>query len=561
MFIFNINTRKIAKTFMLVLCLAITTPTHADHNNLKIGMSQYPSTLHPMFDSMVAKSYVLGATLRPLAAYAADWKPMCLLCTVLPSFENGRAIKTADGKIEATYHLKDGLAWADGTPLTAKDFVFAWEVGKHPKSGASNADLYTRDIADIRIEDDKTFTVVFAKQQCEFAALADFYPLPEHLERAVFEKDPATYINRTLYNTKPATPGLHMGPYKIADVKTGSAIKIDKNAHWAGKAPAFETVTFRTIENSSSLSANLLSGDIDYIAGELGLLLDEALDFEKRLNKTKPGQYTVTYKPGLTYEHIDLPLDRPPFNNHKLRQALIHAIDREGLNTALFDGQQKIAHSNINPLDTVYDPNVTLYPYDPAKAEALLDEAGWKRGADGLRAEGNGRRLSITLYSTAGNKTRATVAQAIQSYWQKIGIDAHIQMLPARVLFGEIMRKRMFDGGVMYAWMSSPRNIPRSTLHGTMVPSEKNNYAGQNYPGYKNPAMDYSLNELEVVCEKNANQKLWSDIQSIYASDLPALPLYFRANAFIVPTWLKGITPTGHMHPTTFWIEDWNAAP
>jgi peptide/nickel transport system substrate-binding protein len=149
----------------------------------------------------------------------------------------------------------------------------------------------------------------------------------------------------------------------------------------------------------------------------------------------------------------------------------------------------------------------------------------------------------------------------VQSDWKKIGIDAKIENQPPRVMFGDTLRQRKFTGGIMYAWMSAPRNIPKTTLHSTMIPTPSNSYAGQNVIGYNNPAMDKIIDDLEIVCEPAANQKLWDDLQTLYAEDLPALPLFYRVDSFFIPKWLQGVTPTGHRHPTTLWIENWSIAP
>jgi len=550
------------------LALTMTAPPPvqaAAKKSLTIGISQFPSTLHPLFDAMVAKSLVLSAALRPVTVYDAGWQPLCLICTELPSFENGLAVLETrkDGKkgIAATYTLKPGLAWGDGTPVTAADILFGWEVGRHPASGVSNGEFFAKDIVDITSDAPDRFTIHFDKEKCDFALINDFYPLPAHLERTIFAEDPANYKNRTLYNTRPDTPGLYFGPYRIAAVTAGAAITLEKNPAWAGKAPAFDTVTFKTVENSSALTAHLLSGSIDYIAGELGLTLDQALSFEKRLNAAKPGKYNVIYKPGLTYEHIDLPLDKKPFDDVRLRKALLLGMNRAQINDAVFGGKQPVAKSNINPLDTVYTDDVTAYPYDPAAAEKLLEEAGWVKKPDGYRYNGEGKKLSISFSTTAGNKSREMIQQAIQSDWKKIGVDAVIKNEPARVLFGDTMRQRRFDGGIMYAWLSTPNNIPKTTLHSTMIPSAENNYAGQNYPGYSNPAMDKLIDDLDITCDAAANKALWQDLQKLYADDLPALPLYYRADSFFVPVWLHGLTPTGHQHPSTLWIENWSHSP
>lgn len=530
--------------------------------HLNIGISQYPSTLHPLFDAMVAKSLILSAAQRPMTAHNAAWQAECLICTKLPSFDNGLAVREtrADGKtgIAATYKIKPGLMWDDGTPLTAADFIFAWQVGKHPQSGVSNGEFFAKDIVNISSTAPDTLTVHFEKEKCTFAPINDFHPLPAHLEKAIFEEDPANYKSRTLYNTDPTRKGLYFGPYRISRLQSGAFVTLEKNPHWHGKAPSIDFITYKTIESSAALTAHLLSGAIDYIAGELGLTLDQALTFEKRLKNQRPGQYQVTYKQGLTYEHIDLPLDRAPFDDLRVRRALMHGMNRAQINDVVFEGRQPPAVGNINPLDTIFTANVTTYAFDPAKAGALLDEAGWQKGADGYRYNAKGARLTITFATTAGNKSREVIQQSIQSDWKKIGIDAIIKNEPARVLFGSSMRERQFTGGVMYAWLSSPLNIPKTTLHSSMVPSPENNYAGQNYPAYKNPAMDKILDALDVTCGAEENKALWHDLQKLYAEDLPALPLYYRAEAFFIPVWLHGVEPTGHLHPTTLWIENWS---
>lgn len=548
---------------ILAIQMAVALPAAAQTpQHLNIGISQYPSTLHPLFDAMVAKSLVLGAAQRPMTAHNAAWTAECLICTELPSFENGLAVRETYGEgktgIAATYKIRPGLSWDDGTPLSAADFIFAWQVGKHPQSGVSNGEFFAKDIRDITSSAPDTLTIHFDKEKCTFALINDFHPLPAHLEKKIFEQDPVNYKNRTLYNTDPAHRGLYFGPYRVAHLQSGAFITLEKNPHWSGKAPAIDFITFKTIETSAALTAHLLSSGIDYIAGELGLTLDQALAFEKRLKTQRPGQYNIIYKSGLTYEHIDLPLDRAPFDDIRVRRALLHGMNREQINNVVFEGRQPPAISNINPLDPAFTDAVTRYEHNPAKAAALLDEAGWKTGKDGYRYNAKGEKLTIPFATTAGNKSREVIQQAIQSDWKKIGVDAVIKNEPARVLFGSTMRERKFEGGVMYAWLSSPANIPKTTLHSSMIPSAENNYAGQNYPAYRNETMDKTIDDLDVTCAPDANSALWQQLQKLYADDLPALPLYYRAEPFIIPVWLRGIEPTGHLNPTTLWAENWS---
>jgi len=526
-------------------------------DTLTIGQSQFPNNFNPLIGSMMARTYILGMTRRPITAYDPEWKLVCFLCTELPSLEKGTAKyeTTKDGKpgIAVTYTLKPGMKWGDGTPITTKDVMFTWEVGRNKDSGISNQELFQR-IAGIDVKDDRTFTMHMTKRSCDYEGINDFDLLPEHIERKNFEANPAEYINRTAYDTDTTNPGLWFGPYKITQVVSGSHVVLERNKYWWGKKPAFNRIVVRTIENTGAMTANLLSGSIDYIPGETGLTLDQALAFEKQHGR----RFRIVYKPGLIYEHIDVNLDNPVMADVRVRRALLHGVDRETINKRLFDGRQPVANGSVNPLDKVYNPDVPKYPYDPKRAKALLDAAGWTEMKGGIRHNAKGERLQIEFMTTAGNKTRELVQQAIQSQWRQIGVDARIRNEPARVYFGQTVRHREFKDLAMYAWFSAPENVPLTTLHSTMIPTKENNWSGQNYTGYDNPKMDKIIDDVEVVCEPKKNMKLWHDLQTLYSTDLPALPLYFRADAYIMPQWLVGVVPTGHQDPSTLWVEDWS---
>lgn len=543
----------------LFAAAAFAGPSHAQpklKDELVIGMTQYPTTLHPSIESMLAKTYVLDMARRPFTAYDKDWKLVCMLCTELPSIENGRAAieDLPDGKqgIAVTYTIQPDAKWGDGTPITTKDVLFTDEVGKHPQSGVASGELYRR-ISKIDVADDKTFTLHFTKLTFDYAAINDFNVLPEHLERARFA-DPASYRSRNGYDTDTVNPGLYFGPYRIVEKAVGSHIVLERNPTWWGKPPHFRRIVIRVVENTAALEANLLSGSIDYIAGELGLSLDQALTFEKRHG----GKFDILYKQSLIYEHIDVNLDNPILRDKRMRQALILGIDRAVINQQLFGGRQPVADTFVNSLDWIHDPHVTSYQRDEKKAAALLEQAGWMAKGKGPRVNGKGEPLVLELMTTAGNKNREQVQQVLQSQWRQLGIDVRIRNEPARVFFGETVTKRRFPAMALFAWFSAPENVPRTTLHSQEIPTQENNWAGQNYTGYRNSEVDGLIDAIEIELDRDQRKALWSRLQAIYAEELPALPLYFRADPFIIPKWLKGIEPTGHQDISPLWVENWH---
>ena len=525
-------------------------------DQLVIGMTQFPATFNPNINSMLAKSFVLNMTLRTVTTYDQDWNLVCLLCTELPTIENGLAkseiLPNGNTGVAATYTIHPGATWGDGTPVTTEDVVFTWEAGRHQQAGFAGLEGYKRILA-IDIVDGKTFTLHSDRLSYDYNSLNQFYVLPSHLERGPFEQ-PSEYRYRTTYDTNSTHPGLYFGPYRVTDVESGAQIVLEPNPHWYGSPPYFQRIVVRVIENTAALEANLLSGAIDYVAGELGFTIEQALSFERR----KGGSYNTFYKAGLIYEHLDFNLDNPLFADRRVRQALLYALDRKQLVEQLFGGHQPVAHSSISPLDRIYSKSVPVYSYDADKASDLLNSAGWSIIRDGVRHNTDGHRLSFTLMTTAGNKSRELVQQVLQSQWLESGIEALIRNEPARVFFGETMAKRTNQGMSMYAWISAPGSLPRTTLRSDNIPSESNGWSGQNYPGYSNPHMDDLVDSIEIELDPSKRMPLWADFQLLYATDLPALPLFFRAEAYFFPKWLKGVRPTGHLSTTTTWVEEWS---
>lgn len=537
---------------LLAFAAFATAPAHAK-DELVVAMTQMPGTWNPIISSMLAKSLISNMTARPLTAFDAEWKLVCLACTELPTVENGKArvVDLPDGKkgMEIDFELRD-LRWGDGVPVTTKDVAFTLEVGRHPLSGVASAEGYKR-VLKLDIKDDRRFTTIIDRVTFDYNS-SGLMLLPAHIEKPIFEANPAEYRNKTAFDTQTTNPGLAFGPYRIVEVVPGSRITLEQNSTWTGEKPHFKRIIVKIIENTAALEANLLSGSVDYVLGELGLSLDQAIAFEKR-HGTK---YNVVYKPALIWEHIDVNLDNKLLADKRVRQAMLLAIDRKAMSEKLFDGKQPIAHGGISDLDPMFSPGARQYGYDPAEAKKLLDAAGFSTIRNNVRQNAAGERLSIELGTTAGNRVRELVAQVIQSQLRQVGIDVRIKAEPPRIFF-DVMGKRNYSGLGMYAWVQRPGGVPRSTLHSKEIPTAENAWSGQNYPGYANPRMDQALDDAERELLVEKRRGFFAEIQKIAADDLPSLPLFFRVDPFVIPKALKGVTPTGTLNSSTLWVEQW----
>ena len=355
--------------------------------------------------------------------------------------------------------------------------------------------------------DDKRFTMHLNRRTPEYNAAGGLFLLPEHLERPVFESAPAEYRHRTKYDTEPTNPGLYFGPYRVVEVAHGSHVTLARNPTWYGKRPYFDRIVVRAIERTTTLEANLLSGALDMIAGELGMQLDQAQVFERRHGD----RFAVLYEHGLLYEHIDLNLANPVLADRRVRQALLYALDREALDRQLFAGQQPVALTFVHPMDGPWTDAVAHYPLDPARAAALLEAAGWRLADDGIR----------------------------------------------RNAAGEPLRRRAFEDMALYGIAATPEPVPRQTLHSSAIPSAENDFSGLNFPGFANAEVDRLIEALESELDPEARLPIWHRLPQIYAAELPVLPLFFRTNPYVLPRWLTGVRPTGHVTVTTNWVEGW----
>ena len=528
---------------------------------LVIGLAQAPANMHPAIEPHTSKALLQYIALRRLTVTNPDQQIVCQLCVEVPTIANGlaRIMDRPDGTkgMVVTYNLRPDNFWADGTPVSSADIVFSFEAGRRSDMGFQRPDVYA--VID-RVEAPEPMrAVVYLKNiQSNFNVL-DWPILPAHVEREIVKTsaDPADFRKNTLYNRAPTTPGLWNGPYRLAATEPGVSYSFEPNPHWKGKVPGFKRIIVRVIENTSALEQNLLSGDIDYIFGELGLTVDQAISLEERAK----ARFDFSYPAALAYEHVDINLDNPILKDVRVRRALLAGLDREMINTRLFKGKQPVAATFVSPKQVDFDPSIKPAAYDPKLAARLLDEAGWKPGAGGIRTNAEGKRLQIELITTAGNKQRELVQTVLQSQWKQIGVDIVIRNEQARILFGRSLRERRFSGLALYAWSSSPNEPPSMTLASNSIPTEANNYGGSNYPGWANPEFDAAIIAAARELDPIKRQAIWTQMQRLYADDLPVIPLYFRVESFVLPQWLKGIRPTGHAVPSTAWVEDWHVQP
>lgn len=541
-----------------------TSNSKLSNNELKIGISQEFENFNPLISNMMATTYMSRMAIRTLSTINADGKWIPQLAKEIPSFDNKKAVvKKVNGKdrVVAEWEILDNASWGDGTPVTCADFEFATKVAASANVSVADKETYSQIesiVADPKNPKKCTFT--YDKVRWDFYMLGTFFPLPKHLEEPIFKKyggQKEGYEKNSLYTKEPTNVGLYDGPYVVSEIQLGDHVTFVPNTKFYGEAPKIKKIIMKLIPNTGTLEANLRSGTIDLIS-IMGLDLDQALAFSKKTKEEKLG-YEVLFQPSTVYEHIDLNLDNPFLKDIKVRKALLYSINKDDLVNALFEGKQLPALHLVTPKDAWYtdDPTkITIYKYNKREADRLLDEAGWKMGADGFRMK-DGKKLSFTIMTTAGNKTRELVQVYLQNQWKQVGIEVTAKNEPARVFFGETTKKRKFDSMALFAWVSSPESSPKVTLHSSKIPSAKNGYSGQNQMGYVNKEVDELTTKLEAELDPAKRISMVHQILKHYTDEVPVLPLYYRSDVAVIPTQMKNYRLTGHQFPETNEVEKW----
>jgi peptide/nickel transport system substrate-binding protein len=257
---------------------------------------------------------------------------------------------------------------------------------------------------------------------------------------------------------------------------------------------------------------------------------------------------------GNGYEHVTLNQRHfPAFADVRVRRALAHAVDRASMVRTLLDEQVSVVNGPIQPLSPAYEPNVTSYPYDTVAANRLLDEAGWRRGSDGVRNR-NGKRLAFTLITQSGFAIRENVSQALQQAYRTVGVDMQVQLLDGTSI-SSVWFKGEFDA--MLHWWQMGAD-PELTL---FFARDRTPPAGRNINYVDDAELTALLYESDRTADEGARNALLRTAQRRIAALAPEIPLYNTAKVDAIPATLKGFTG----NPTNagpFWnVHAWEITP
>ena len=522
-----------------------------------MGTSQEPDSLIRVIGNLAISGDVMSFMWRRLMELGPDGRGRCALCTELPTLENGLwRIDREQGASEATFHLKRGRKWADGVEITAKDAAFAWELKTDPQYEYGPTQLVP--ITGVDVVDDYTLRIRYSTIWPFADSDIRVIFLPDHYYRPIwthYKNEGGTYWERFIADERVSVKPLVNGPFQVEEWVSGSHILLTRNPNYnLSEPPKIDRVLIRIIPDLNTLALNVRTRQLHLTDGWL------TLDQTKGLTET--AGLEVTYLNPMWLEHVTLQINKPPLHDRRVRQALLHAIDRDGMNEAIFRGRQPTADSWLAPYHPAYSPDVRKYEYDSAEALRLLAESGWKRGPDEALRNDRGEPLTLTLVTIAGDKLRSQVAEVIQAQWSELGMEVKISPQSARLLFSETLaRSNLPPGGVaIWRWV---------------VGSEDAHYANTLWKPKDEHNLDHLLKKspwgrvrrnIELIeqavktVDPEERYALLREQQEIWAEELPSLPLYWHVRVVTVERSLQGYDP--HPFAEIGWnVEQWDILP
>ena len=398
-----------------------------------------------------------------------------------------------------TIRLRKDARWEDGTPVTSADVVFTLTTLLDPKAPALTRRALFDGFVSAEAVDAATARVVF---RTAASGRRDAFNLPLLSAAAWAGGDVATHAR----NRSP----LANGPYRLGKWEAGRTLTLVRNTQYFGEKPGPEQVVFRVVPENAPAFAALEGGALDEM--RLTFAQKKELDGKAGAPGAANAPRVVTFDE-LSYAYLGWNNRLPVFSDRRVRRALTMLVDRESINRNLFGGLAKVANGPLPPAHWAWDASLAPWPYDRKAAEALLDEAGFRKAPDGTRRKGN-VRLAFTLSLGMGSDVQRQLVELAQQSFRNAGIEMAIQPLEWAA-FGAKM-----DAGECEAWAAALNLDPNPDLavswQSAQIPP-----TGLNSCFYRNAEVDSLLDRLKVTFSREETRVLLARVQRLIHEDEP----------------------------------------
>ncbi len=417
-----------------------------------------------------------------------------------------------------TFTLAPGARFHDGHPVTAEDVKFTFDAAVDPATKSSDEGL--TNVAQTEAVDLRTVRVTLKGLNPKFLAEGGGRGIvPKHLLEG---KD----LSRDEFNKRP----IGSGPFKLAGYTPGQSIVMEAVPDFYRGAPAIGRVVFKILTDQNVILTQLRSGKLQYaLVTPRDLAAVQGIRSLKVVEARTPRFFDIVPN-----------YQRPYWQDQRVREAALVAIDRQGIVDKVLLGHGEVLEANVSPVSWAYNPNVPKHPHDPARARALLDEAGWRPGGDGVRQKA-GQRLAFGVMLNNYDRTLDQALVVAQQNLKDVGVVMRLERVEAGVFSARRTRKE-FDA------LSRVWNPVYDPDQGGLAVSG-------NFYGYSNPRVDELSKQAFGTVDREVRKRAYFEVQEHLAGDVARLFLYTENELHAVAANVTGMQP----HPVNFFwnVKDW----
>jgi peptide/nickel transport system substrate-binding protein len=532
------GTKALLSTLVcLALCLAGCTRTShgmlasgARPGALRIGVTDEPDSLNPLFSHTIVADDVAALTLAPLFRYDPQGNFVPELADKVPSRENGDI--SADGRT-VKLHFRRNLQWQDGQPLDVRDLLFTWHAVMNPKNSTKLRGSW-QNIARIDTPNLQTAIITLKQPDATILSLfagggdAAYAILPAHLLAQLPD------LNHATWNAAP----IGSGPWMLARWDHGSSLTFVPNPHYWRGVPKLNGLRLVILPDAQTMVTALLAHEVDAV---LNVPSDRVIDVENN------AQLHVLHHNVATYLHLDFNCRDSTLADMRVRKAILEAIRWPAILSRVYHNAGTLATSDIFPTSWAA-PLLQAYEYRPAEAAQLLDAAGWRMNPIGQRLR-NGIPLHLTLMSGNTNPLSARTELLIADALQKIGVRVELKNSPANYLFAE--DGPLYTGKYQMAWMSdtrAPDPDNAANWGSDAIPPN-----GGNTVFLRDPLVDRLAHAARITLGRAERRALYQQEESRLHELAPSLTFAWQSET--MASW----GPIYGIQPATYYSSYWNS--
>lgn len=456
---------------------------------------------------------------------AASRNPVGRLAERVPSLADGSITMLPEGPMRVVFNLRHGVTWHDGTPFTASDMVFAYQVG-----GPDGIPQYLNGalpfVSKIEASDPYTLVITYKAPYFQAAQLgpAMFWPLPQHILGEAYQKfqtskNPDDVINSPYWTSA----YVHLGPFRLTQFDPGNELTFQAYDGYYLGPPRVGTIHVRIFSDDSTLFSNLIAGAVD-LAPNLALRDATGPQLKRTWDASGDGvvfpvegslrRYEPQQRAGVLIE--------PTLQDVRVRIALMQALDREAISDAVNGGNPDLAAwailTHADPLFEAAKDTLRVYSYNRDRARALLQEVGWVPGSDGsVRFAADGRPFRTSIYVSIGQENDAA---ASASYWRPLGIQVDEHAWTAAETRDNRARA-LYPG-----WDSTGGSVINPL--GQTAATAENSWTG-NRSGFENAGTQRLVEQLKSRIDQSEQMLVMKKINDYYLQELPFIPMYYNA--------------------------------